>query len=161
MKRTPLFRAAKRGDVIEVRRLLAAGADPNGEPGFSTALNVAAARGNTPIVALLLEAGAKPDKFTVQVAAFANHAETVRVLLAFGAEAHGAAGAPLLTALNWSAFTRQQQARVRQLLRAAGEREPPLWYLRWRWSIKYGWRWRLRRFLFSIGCPKRDDQNVL
>jgi Ankyrin repeats (many copies) len=152
MKHPALVRAAKRGDVIAVRRLLAAGADANATSGgYSTALNAAVARGNTPVVALLLEAGAKPDKCTVQVAAFANHAKTLRVLLAFGAQPHGPNRTPLLNALNWSGLTRQQQARVRQLLREAGARELPDWYLRWRWSVTYGWRLRLRRFLYSLG----------
>jgi len=31
---TPLMRAAKHGDVIEVRRLLESGADPNAGSGF-------------------------------------------------------------------------------------------------------------------------------
>jgi Ankyrin repeats (many copies) len=63
----PLMRAAKRGDVIEVRRLLESGADPNAGSGFYTALGVAAARGNTTIVSVLLEAGANADWHAVQV----------------------------------------------------------------------------------------------
>jgi ankyrin repeat protein len=55
-----LFKAIKHGDVIKVRHLLAAGADPNeGFPRSFTPLTLAAAVGHTPIVALLLEHGAK------------------------------------------------------------------------------------------------------
>ena len=158
---TSLFKAAKHGDVIEVRRLLEAGADPNEGSGFYTPLAVAAARGNTPLVSLLLEAGANADWHAVQVAAFGNHAKTVRVLLAAGVDPNGPRGeTPLLNSLHWSGFGREQQRRVRQLLRDAGARELPDWYLRWRWSIRYGWRWRLRRFLYSRGWqpkPKRHS----
>ena len=57
MALTALFKAAKRGDVIDVRRLLAGGSDPNEGPNGGTPLIAAAARGNTPILTLLLEAG--------------------------------------------------------------------------------------------------------
>src|SRR5947209_5032432 len=113
MKHSALVKAVKHGDVIEVRRLLEDGADPNeGSPGFYTPLYVAAARGNTPMVLALLQAGAKPDWHAVQVAAFGNHAKTVRALLASGASADGPSGeTPLLNALRWSGFRREQQTR--------------------------------------------------
>jgi ankyrin repeat protein len=156
MKQTTLVKAVKRGDLIEVRRLLASGADPNeGSPGWYTPLYVAAARGNTPILAVLLSAGAKPDSRAVQIAAFANHAKTVRLLLASGADTDTGGETPLLNALRWSGFAPEQQARVRELLREAGARELPDWYLRWRWSIRYGWRWRMRRLLYSVGWLSR------
>jgi len=157
MPHTALYKAVKHGDVINVRRLLSAGSDPNESYGeFYNPLAVAAARGNTPVLQLLLDAGAKPDSFAVQVAAFGNHAKAVRLLLAVGAPVDAGHGqTPLLNALSFSGFSRERQARVRQLLREAGGRELPDWYLRWRWSIRYGWRWRLRRFLYSIGwLPK-------
>jgi len=137
---SPLFKAIKHGDVIDVRHLLTSGADPNeGMPGFWTPINFAAACGDTPIVTLLLEAGAKPTSYAVQTAAFGNHARTVRVLLAAGADVDPPPGqTPLLNALKWSRFTQEQQARVRQLLREAGRRELPEWYLRWRWTVRYG-----------------------
>lgn len=157
MPHTALYKAVKHGDVITVRRLLVGGSDPNESYGeFYSLLSVAAARGNTPVVRLLLDAGAKLNSFAVQVAAFGNHAKTVRLLLTAGAPTDpGRGGTPLLNALKWSGFSREQQQRVRQLLREAGARELPDWYLRWRWSVRYGWRWRFRRLLYSIGwLPK-------
>ena len=157
---TPLMRAAKRGDVIEVRRLLESGADPNAGSDFYSPLAVAAARGNTALVSVLLKAGANADWHAVQVTAFGNHAKTVRVLLAAGADPDGPHGeTPLLNSLDWSGFSREHQIRVRQLLREAGARELPDWYLRWRWSIKYGWRWRLRRFLYSLGWQPKSRRS--
>ena len=158
MQHTALYKAVKSGDSIEVRRLLSAGVDPNSAPGLDTPLSAAAARGNTPIITLLLEAGAKPDGYAVQVAAFGNHAKAVQLLLAAGGPTDGPHG-PLLNTLKWSAFTREQQARVRHLLREAGARELPDWYLQWRWSILYGWRWRLHRFLYSLGWKPKPRRH--
>jgi ankyrin repeat protein len=157
MKHTALVKAVKRGDVIEARRLLASGADPNeGSFPLYTPLHVAVTRGNTPIVELLLAAGAKPDPYAVYIAAYANHARTLRLLLASGVATDApAAPTPLLNSLKWSGFTRDEQKRVRELLHESGARELPDWYLRWRWSVMYGWRWRLRRLLYSIGWLPR------
>ena len=155
-------RCAEHAGPDEVRRLLESGADPNAGSGFYTALGVAAAHGNTTIVSLLLEAGANADWHAVQVAAFGNHAKTLRLLLTAGVDPNGPRGeTPLLNTLHYSGFGREQQARVRELLREAGARELPDWYLRWRWSIRYGWRWRLRRFLYSLGwqpTPRRRSK---
>ena len=149
MPQTELYKAVKHGDVINVRRLLAGGSNPNdASDGLDSLLSVAAARGNTPTLQLLLDAGAKPDWFALQVAAFGNHAKAVRLLLAAGAPID-AGDTPLLNALKQSGFSAEQMRRVRQLLREAGARELPEWYLRWRWSIKYGWRWRLKRLRWS------------
>ena len=81
---TALYRVVKRGDSIEVRRLLSAGVDPNGAPGLATPLSAAAARGNTGIIRMLLDGGAKPDGYAVQVAAFGNHAKAVQLLVGSG-----------------------------------------------------------------------------
>jgi ankyrin repeat protein len=149
---TPLFKVIKRGDITEVRRLLASGVDPNeSKAEFWTPLAYAAARGHTPIVMFLLQAGAQPTSFAVQTAAFRNHARTVRVLLAAGAPVDPPADMPLLNSLKWSGLTTEQQRRVRQLLRDAGGRELPDWYLRWQWNVRYGWRMRLRRWLWAHG----------
>lgn len=148
MKHTPLVKAVKRGDTSEVRHLLASGANPNeGSSDWYTPLYVASARGHTPILALLLAAGATPDARAVQIAAFGNHAKAVRLLLASGAGTDVSGTIPLLNALKFSGFTREQQHRVCELLRAAGARELPEWFLRWRWAIRYGWRWRLRHIM--------------
>jgi hypothetical protein len=147
-----LLRAVKRGDLIGARNLLKSGADPNeGRRGVSESLWAAAHRGNTPIALLLLEAGAQPTWEIVHAAAFANHANTLRVLLASGAQPDPlGATMPLLNALKYSGFTLEQQSRVRQLLHDAGARELPDRSLRWRWSLRYGWRWRLRRLGYRI-----------
>jgi hypothetical protein len=157
MSHTALYKAAKRGDVIAVRQLLSGGCDPNATLRGDRPLIAAAARGNTPILRLLLDAGAEPDWWALQVAAFGNHAEAVRLLLAAGAPVEsGDGGTPLLNDLKYSGISLERQGRVRQLLREAGAKELPEVYLRWRWSILYGWRWRFRRMLYSFGWrPKR------
>jgi ankyrin repeat protein len=153
VEQSALYKAVKRGDAIEVRRLISDGRDPQetwGGPG--TLLSVAAVRGNTPIMQLLLDAGVKPSSYDVQCAAFGNHANAVRLLLAAGAPVDPEhSRTSLLNALHWSGRSREELKRVRQLLREAGGRELPDWYLRWRWSLRYGWRWRLRRWRYSIG----------
>lgn len=151
MQQTALYRAAKRGDIIDVRRLLSEGSDPNEAPNNGSPLVAAAARGNTPIIRLLLEGGAKPDWYSLQMAAFGNHAEAVRLLLIAGAPVDaGEAGTPLLNELKYSGTPLERQERVRQLLRDAGARELPDFYLRWRWSLKHAWRWRLRRLFYAV-----------
>jgi ankyrin repeat protein len=152
---TPLIRATKRGDLVEVRRLLSSGADPNESSSGWTPIHMAAARGNTPILSLLLSAGAKPDSRAVQIAAFGNHAKTVRALLAAGTDVDVTGETLLLNALAWSGFTTEQQRGVRHLLEEAGARQLPGWYLRWRWSIRYGWRWRALRLLYAVGWLPR------
>jgi hypothetical protein len=152
MEHTPLYKAVKHGDTIQVRRLLSEGADPNETWGrFGTILSDAATRGHTPILRLLLEAGAKPTSDAVQAAAFGNHVRAVRLLLKAGAavDAEGSE-TPLLNALHWSGLSREQQEKLRILLREAGGRELSDWYLRWRWQLRYGWRWRLRRWLYCL-----------
>ena len=59
---TLLYKAAKNGNISEVRRLLKAGADPNIQNAHHlTPLHQAAYWGETAIVVLLLEHGAKAD----------------------------------------------------------------------------------------------------
>jgi hypothetical protein len=152
MSHTALYKAAKRGDVIAVRRLLSGGSDPNEPSSGDSPLAAAAARGNTPILRLLLDAGAKADWWALRVAAFGNYPEAVRLLLAAGAPIErGDGGTPLLNDLKYSGISLERQARVRQLLREAGAKELPEVDLRWRWSILCGCRWRLRRMLYSFG----------
>jgi len=61
--RTPLEKAAQDGNVAEVSRLLASGADPNGSEGvFRCPLNAAAARNdNVDVIRVLLASGANPN----------------------------------------------------------------------------------------------------
>jgi ankyrin repeat protein len=90
---TDLGRAVQQGDVPAVRRLLAAGADPErgeAESGKSP-LHFAAAVGRTDLVTLLIEAGARPDtpdhwgSPPLVEAATNGHLEVVRALLQHGA----------------------------------------------------------------------------
>jgi ankyrin repeat protein len=56
-----LYKAVRHSDTIQVRRLLSEGSDPNETSGLTgTILDVAAARGHTPILRLLLEARRQP-----------------------------------------------------------------------------------------------------
>jgi hypothetical protein len=139
--------------------LLSVGADPNEAFAVRSLLSYAAAQGNTPILRLLLDAGAPADWNALQMAAYRNHAKAVQLLLAAGAPTDAGKGdTPLLNALKYSGTSPEDpgRVRVRQLLREAGARELPGWYLGWRWTILYGWRWRFRRLLYSIGwLPKR------
>jgi ankyrin repeat protein len=155
MEHTPLYKALRHGDTIQVRRLLSEGADPNETSGgIDTILSVAATLGHTPIIRLLIEAGAEPTSFAVQAAAFGNHIKAVRLLTAAGAPIDaGASHSPLLNVLHWSGLSREQQEKLRHVLREAGGRELPDCYLRWRWQLRYGWRWRLRRWLYSVKQP--------
>jgi ankyrin repeat protein len=61
-QRHPLEKAAQEGDVSEVKRLLATGANPNDNGAFGSPLNSAALRkNNVEIIHLLLAAGANPN----------------------------------------------------------------------------------------------------
>jgi hypothetical protein len=92
---SPLRAAAASGDAAEVRRLLAAHADPNGaeSPGW-TPLGIAARGGHVEVVRTLLEAGADPDRrddtgnhWTPLVHAIHKHRNAaVRALLDGGAK---------------------------------------------------------------------------
>ena len=105
MEHSPLYKAVKHGDTIHVRRLLSEGSDPN------EILWVAADRGHTPILRLLLEAGATPTQDAVQVAAFGGHAKAVRLLLAAGAPVDaGGFHTRLLNTLHFSGKSREQLA---------------------------------------------------
>src|SRR5258708_11509735 len=61
--RTPLEKAAQAGDLAEVQRLLASGADPNDRGGvFGSPLNAAALRNhNAEVIRALITAGANPN----------------------------------------------------------------------------------------------------
>lgn len=60
----PLHAAAQAGDAMQVRQLLAAGADPNEAvaPSGHVPLHFAMARGRRGVIAALLEAGADPNR---------------------------------------------------------------------------------------------------
>lgn len=89
-----LHAAAQRGDVAEIRRLVARGTDLNAREAYGrTALHVATFARQRNAVRALLVAGADPsllerDRYdAVTIAAVAADEETLRVLLAGGASA--------------------------------------------------------------------------
>ncbi len=90
---TALHQAVRRGDVAEVERLLAQGADVNakGEYG-STPLHVAAEKGDVKIAEMLLAKGATLDDRVdyagtpLRIAAVYGNVEVMRLLIAKGAD---------------------------------------------------------------------------
>lgn len=87
-----LWRVAESGDVDELARVFASGANVNARTEYGmTALMKAAYHGHTVMVRALLERGADPnlvrhDKFTaLALAAFFGHTETVKILIEHGA----------------------------------------------------------------------------
>jgi uncharacterized protein len=93
--------AAGRGDVPEIERQIAAGADPNAfegtagaRPGPKTPLQMAAARGHVAAIAVLLKAGARVDGVDcngwtpLMYAANGGHTAAIDALVAAGADVH-------------------------------------------------------------------------
>lgn len=103
-----LHAAAHAGDVDEVRRLIAAGADVDAKSEFGgTALMAAAERAHVEVVRLLLEAGADPSRADylgnapLHWAAVRGPAESVRLLITHGADVNAGSvqmGTPLSSA---------------------------------------------------------------
>ncbi len=118
-----LFHAVKEGDVREVRKALAGGANPRAQDGFSSALCIAAEHGRTEIVRILIGAGAHPDdplpnggNFPIEKAAEHGHADVIAVLLEKG----GSLRSPRnrVTPLMFAA--RERRSAVIQLLLSSG-----------------------------------------
>jgi ankyrin repeat protein len=86
-----LINAARDGDVLRVKLLLALGADINYSTGGGGALHAASSHGNSKLVRFLLDHGAKVDlraKFGVTPlyeARFAKHSDVELLLLSHGA----------------------------------------------------------------------------
>ena len=86
----PLVHASLHGDIAEVNRLIAAGADVHAatDDGW-TALYYAASRGNAKVVKLLIAAGASVNasgwRSPLHLAAVNGHAEIVKLLITLGA----------------------------------------------------------------------------
>jgi uncharacterized protein len=108
---TPLGQAAARGDTAAIRKLLAAGADPNGFDGHGgTALIGAARMGHVAAAEALLAAGARADLrdrahsawTPLMHAVHKRQTEAARVLLDHGADPNARGGAGV-TALIMSA----------------------------------------------------------
>ncbi|MGI9297642.1 MAG: ankyrin repeat domain-containing protein [Gammaproteobacteria bacterium] len=94
----PLMHASSHGNLAEVKRLLAAGTNPNVRGYFdTTALTWAAFEGHAEIVKVLLAADANPNAATpehgstaLMLAAGKGNAEVVKVLLAAGVNPNAA-----------------------------------------------------------------------
>jgi hypothetical protein len=89
--------AAERGDVAEIQRQIAAGADANVNEGTGnwTPLQRAAEKGHVSAIAALLKAGARVDassggRTPLMSAAYYGHTAAVDALLAAGADVHRA-----------------------------------------------------------------------
>jgi ankyrin repeat protein len=105
MGTTPLHKAAIRGDVEEVRRLLELGAEVNLDYGGWTPLEYAAIHGHETVARLLLEKGANPNLKSgygyrpLYLAVFHRHETVARLLLERHAnpylEDYSGAGTPL------------------------------------------------------------------
>jgi len=121
------------GDLAKVRRLLAAGADPNRGVALGPhALSFAVRTHDPELVALLLDAGAKPDAPDLDVndepveglpplayAAEAGYADIVELLLAHGADPN-ARDTRGKTPLMWAAMVDTSDDRIVRMLLAHG-----------------------------------------
>jgi ankyrin repeat protein len=93
-----LVGAAKSGDVAEIERQIAAGADPNADAGHGPGhpLRAAAENGHVAAIAALLKAGARVDgadsygRTPLMFAAACGHTAAVDALVAAGADVHHA-----------------------------------------------------------------------
>jgi hypothetical protein len=127
---------------LAAKQLLNAGAHPDESEGDRAPLTVAAERGDLPLLRLLIERGAevnggRESSWTpLAAAALANHADAVQLLLSAGAlpDPHPS-GYPLLNWLEWSGPENAQRVRVIEVLRNAGAKKQPQWWLEFRWGI--------------------------
>jgi len=89
-----IFRSARFGHLLCVKRLLDAGVDPNVKDRDRTPLHYAAEEGHVEVVKLLLDRGANPNVqdslgYTpLHLAAERGHVEVVKLLLEHGANVH-------------------------------------------------------------------------
>jgi hypothetical protein len=117
--------AAESGDVADIERLIAAGADPNAADVESTPLQAAAANGHIAAIAALLAVGARVNgagrsgSTPLLLAASCGHAAAVTALLAAGADVHRA-DSRIFTALHWA--SREGHFDAARVLLEAGAR---------------------------------------
>ena len=107
---TLLHRAVHRGDVVEVDRLIRAGADVHARTRYGVMpLHLACVNGDAAIVRRLLDAGADPNaalpdgETVLMTAARTGQVEALRALLARGADVQAREPARGQTALMWAA----------------------------------------------------------
>lgn len=129
--------AVMRGDTEACRRLLSAGADPNALAGYGPAvdpvLRVAASRGYTEIVSLLLAHGARVDGAVDELAtalyssAGQGHLDIARLLVEAGADIHRESLTQPLTptgAAEYWSFLGENRKEVARYLRSLGGQNP-------------------------------------
>ncbi len=140
----PILKAARMGDVGEIHRLVAAGADLNVESDDKTPLLLAAEKQRAAAVAALLKLGADPNRLTrsrqaaLTAAAYSGSLDIVRLLLDHGANPNieSETWTPLAAAI--SARMEDNLAVIRELVERGADvnkgaksrhgiyREPPL-----------------------------------
>ena len=113
---TPLQWAVYRNDVLEVKRLLKAGAKVGEANNYgATPMQMAAATGNTPIIELLLDAGANADspnaegQTALMEVARTGNVEAAKLLLRRGAKVDARETWGNQTALMWASARRHPQ----------------------------------------------------
>ncbi len=94
-----LRRAARAGDIEEVRRQIAAGADVNARSGGDTALGLALLNDKEEMVRFLVENGADPNDGEIQFMARDGREDQVKLLLDLGADPDAGASVNGLTPL--------------------------------------------------------------
>ena len=113
---TPLQWAVYRNDIVEVKRLLKAGAKVGEANNYgATPMQMAAATGNTQIIKLLLDAGANADspnaegQTALMEVARTGNVEAAKLLLRHGAKADARESWGNQTALMWASARRHPQ----------------------------------------------------
>jgi len=127
---TALHRAVYAGDARQVRSLLQAGARPEAANRYGmTPLALAAASGNTELLALLVESGAsvnaadaalRDGQTTLMLAARTGRADAIDLLVRHGADPKAVERRTGTTALMWAALADRGDA-IRALVRAGAD----------------------------------------